>query len=68
MGKLFLRPSSVNPRSLPLNSRAICPWCGSEMYLDRSGDRLLCADPIRCAGVMDVEPKFRALAVKEVAA
>jgi len=36
------------------------------MYLDRSGDRLLCVDLVNCAGVMDVRIKAE-IAAKEVA-
>jgi len=74
MGKLAVRPSPVNPSvaSVPLyirhqiEARAVCPWCGSSMYLDRSGNRLLCVDSIHCAGVMDVSIPPRTL-VREVA-
>ena len=61
MSKVSSLPRPVNPTlsvSLPLhirrqiNGRAICPWCGSQMYLDRAGDRLLCTDSVHCAGVM----------------
>jgi len=37
------------------------------MYLDRSGDRVLCVDLVNCAGVMDVAPELLPKAVKEVA-
>lgn len=74
MGKLSLRPSPVNPSaaSVPLyirrqiEAQAVCPWCGSSMYLDRSGSRLLCVDSIHCAGVMDVPVQPRTC-VREVA-
>lgn len=38
-----------------IESSAVCPWCGSSMYLDRTGERLLCANSITCAGVMMVD-------------
>jgi hypothetical protein len=34
-----------------------CPWCGGQMYLHRTA--YLCADPIRCAGVVRITPKPR---------
>ena len=46
MAKLSVVPRSVNPfrPSIPHQSEARipCPWCGSQMYLDRTGERLLC--------------------------
>jgi len=71
MGKLSSYPSPVNPSPAhircEIESRAQCPWCGSEMYLDRSGDRLLCADSVHCAGVMNAVPEPLPKALKEVA-
>ena len=42
-----------------VNARTLCPWCGSGMYLDRSGQRLLCVDTIHCAGVQDADQAIR---------
>ena len=64
MAKLSVVPRSVNPApsSVPLlirqqvNAQAICPWCGARMYLNPAGNRLLCADNIHCAGVLNADP------------
>ena len=57
MAKLSVVPRSVNPfrPSIPhqIEARIPCPWCGSQMYLDHLGERLLCMDTIQCAGVLD---------------
>ena len=63
MKNLAVLPDPVNhpPPSPPLhtrrliNARAICPFCGYGMYLDRLGTRLLCVDSTVCAGVLSVE-------------
>ena len=63
MGKLSVLPRFVKPaHAAPslyerrrINARSVCPWCGSEMYLDRAGERLLCADSIHCAGVVTAD-------------
>lgn len=64
MRKLSSSPTAVNssrPTSLPLhtrrqiNARATCPWCGSQMYLNRTGTRLQCSDSVHCAGVLRVK-------------
>ncbi len=68
MGKLSAYPSSVNLDSDPLplhirrqlNAQAVCPWCGRPMYVNSAGDRLLCADPIHCAGVQPISASLRA--------
>ena len=57
MGKLSRNPIFVNPRitvSRKTHVQAFCPWCGSEIYLNRTGDRLLCADSIKCGAVVSV--------------
>ena len=57
MAKLSVVPRSVNPFqpsiSHQIEARIPCPWCGSQMYLDHLGERLLCVDTIDCAGVLD---------------
>ena len=57
MAKLSVVPRSVNPFqpsiSKQIEARIPCPWCGSQMYLDHLGERLLCVDTIHCAGVLD---------------
>ena len=59
MAKLSVVPRSVNPFrpsiSHQIEARIPCPWCGSQMYLDRTGERLLCVDTIHCAGVLDAD-------------
>ena len=66
MGKLSVYPNPVQSLSfVPLSirraieSRAQCPWCGSPMYLNRSGDWLQCVDAILCAGTVLVEEVMR---------
>ena len=68
MGKLPAVYRSVKPAcsaSLSLderrqiNARAVCPWCGARMFLDRTGQRLLCVDVIYCAGVLDASQAIR---------
>ena len=50
MAKLSVVPRSVNPFrpsiSHQIGARIPCPWCGSQMYLDHIGERLLCVDTI----------------------
>ena len=50
MAKLSVVPRSVNPFqpsiSKQIEARIPCPWCGSQMYLDHLGERLLCVDTI----------------------
>ena len=45
MAKLSVVPRSVNPFqpsiSHQIEARIPCPWCGSQMYLDHLGERLL---------------------------
>ena len=80
MGNVPVSPSwgKPSPSSIPshirkaVESRAICPWCGAQMYLNRTGDRLLCVDSIHCAGVMSVDEQLvdaacRPAVAKEVA-
>ena len=63
MENLPVRLPSVNIDGCPLplhirrqlNARAVCPWCSGSMYLNPSGDRLLCADLIHCASVTPVD-------------
>ena len=68
MGKLSSPSRSVKPacstslssdERRQINAQALCPWCDSRMYLDRSGQRLLCADTIHCAGVLDAGQAIR---------
>jgi hypothetical protein len=57
MGNLPVVPRSVNPTitvSRKTHVRAFCPWCDSEMYLNRSGNRFLCVDSINCGAVVSV--------------
>ncbi len=80
MGNVPVSPpwGKPSPSSIPshirkaVESRAICPWCGGQMHLSRTGDRLLCVDPIHCAGVMPVDKQLidagdRPTVAKEVA-
>ena len=57
MAKLSVVPRSVNPFQPPIphqiEARIPCPWCGSQVYLDHLGDRLLCVDTIHWVGVLD---------------
>ena len=59
MAKLSVVSRAVNPFQPPIShqieARIPCPWCGSQMYLDRTGERLLCVDTIHCAGVLDAD-------------
>ena len=52
--------TSISPdERRQINARALCPWCGSQMYLDRTGQRLLCVDTIHCAGVLDADQEIQ---------
>ena len=59
MAKLSVVPRSVNPFRPPISkqneARIPCPWCGSQMYLDHLGERLLCVVAFHCAGVLDAD-------------
>jgi len=63
MRKLSSSPTAVNSSRASLslrtrrqiNARAICPWCGSQMHLNRAGTRLQCVDSVHCAGVLPAE-------------
>ena len=55
-----------------IESWALCPWCDGAMHLNRTNDRLLCADLIHCAGVTPVDAQLveactRLAMTKEVA-